>query len=540
MHVRCGAEVTAPLSARIQQLSLVCRAEGGIEGALSTELAPLAAGVIELWYANRAWEVVLDEGQQKWMRLWLATEGSRFNGSGRGRGKSLFELALLDEGARRWPQSKGRWCGLTGETAKAIVSQAYDDYFVTCPRELKPQWAGPDLQYAHNGSLVYVIGTDAKSFRRARGQHRLSIDVRDEYGFYQRPLEVDAALDAGLLLVGPSGKPGRPYYGTTPSDSPAHESNQVAVAHRARGAYDHETLFDNPRADPEVTIRDIMQKTAQTREQVLASTQFRREYLGERVVEEKRAAVPRWTNMRGADPTKHDLVVVLERPEYFDIYEALDPGKKTDPHAFLLAWFDFERQLLYFEHELELASVRHTVADIAREIKKLEEQAFGLNQWNGTLFGAKHWQEKYSELPEYLQEVVSDRAPRQPFLRIGDNDDLLLNSLNNDHGIAIFPTSKHDKHLAVDDFNELVTRGRIKVHPRCVRLIAQLEGTIWNEKRTEWVRTSADHGDLFDDALYITRNVHWHRDPRPPPPTWDNERKPNSYEKATGFRSRLG
>lgn len=530
----------SPLSAQMHQLTLVCRAEGGIEGALGTEHAPLAAALIELWYENRAWELVLDEGQQRWMRLWLSTEGSRFNGSGRQRGKSLFCLAALDEGARRWDGSKGRWCGLTAETATGIVTQAYDDYFVTCPRELKPRWDGPDLVYPHNGSSVYVIGTDAKSFRRGRGFGRISMDVRDEYGFYQRPLEVDAALDAGLLVPGPSGKPGRRYYATTPSDSPAHESNQVALAHLAGERYDHETLYDNPRADPEATIRGIMETTGQSREDVLKSTAFRREYLGERVVEEKRAAVPRWTTMRGADPTKHNLVVALERPEYFDIYEALDPGKKVDPHAALVAWFDFSRQLLYFEHELELVSVRHTVADLARELKKLETEAFGANAWDGTLFGAEHWREKYSELPEYLQEAVSDRAPRQPFLRIGDNDDLLLNSLNNDHGIAIFPTEKHDKHLRVDDFNELVTLGRIKVHPRCVRLRAQLAGTIWNEKRTEWVRTAVDHGDLLDCAIYIARNVLWHRDCRPPPPQWGNERKPNSYERATGFRSRLG
>lgn len=528
------------LQLQMQELALVCRAEGGIEGALGTQVAPFAAAVIELWYANRAWELVLDEGQQRWMRLWLESEGSRYNGSGRGRGKSLFELAILDEGARRWPTSKGRWCGLTYETAKGIVGQAYDDYFVTCPREIKPQWDGQDLTYPHNGSLIYVIGTDAKSFRRSRGQHRLSIDVRDEYGFYQRPLEVDAALDGGLLVPGPSGKPGRVYYGTTPADSPAHESNAVAEAHVARGAYDHETLFDNPRADPEATIRDICNKSNQTREQVLQSTSFRREYKGERVVEETKAAVPRWTTMRGPDPTKHRLVRRLPRPEYFDAYVSLDPGKRTDPHAALWAWFDFSRQLLYFERELEMASVRHTVADIARELKAIEAELYGVNSWNGTLFGADEWLKKYEQLPEYLQEVVSDRAPRQPFLRVGDNDDLLLNTLNNEHGIAIFPTDKHDKHLNVDSFNELVAQERIIVSPDCPRLITQLSTTIWNEKRTEWVRTPSDHGDLLDDALYIARNVLWHRDARPPPPQWGLEQRPqSSYEKATAIRRRL-
>lgn len=502
-------------AARMQQLVLACRAEGGIERVLRTELAPLAAGVIELWHANRAWEVVLDEGQQRWMRRWLDSEGSIFNGSGRQRGKSLFWLAVLDEGARRWPTSKGRWCGLTAETATGIVTQAFDDYFVTCPKELQPRWDGPDLQY-WNGSLVYVIGTDAKSFRRGRGFGRISIDVRDEYGFYQRPLEVDAALDAGLTVPGPSGKPGRVGYSTTPSDSPAHESNQVAEAHLAADRYDHETLFDNPRADPEVTIRDIMQKTGATREQVLTSTSFRREYMGERVIEETRAAVPRWSKAKGGEPTKHALVRIIERPEHVDYYVSLDPGKNTDPHAALIAWFDYARQLLYFEYELELASARTTAREVAAALKALETEAFGANGWNGTLLGAAYWKQLYDEVPEYLQGSISDTAPRQPFLRVGDGEDLtMLKDLQVDHGISMFPTAKHDKHLAVDGFNDRVGLGQVAVHPRCVRLITQLSSTIWNEKRTAWERTPKDHGDLLDDAVYIDRNVARGRDPRP-------------------------
>lgn len=506
--------MTDLLSARMRDLALVCRAEGGIEGALGTELAPLAAGVIELWYANRAWEVVLDEGQQRWMRLWLGTEGSRFNGSGRQRGKSLFCLAALDHGAREWPTSKGRWCGLTAETATGIVTQAFDDYFVTCPKELKPRWDGPDLVY-WNGSLVYVIGTDAKSFRRGRGFGRISIDIRDEYGFYQRPLEVDAALDAGLTVPGPSGKPGRPYYATTPSDSPAHESNVVAEAHLARGAYDHETLYDNPRVDPEATIRGLMEKTGQTREQVLKSTLFRREYKGERVVEETRAAVPRWTNLKGDEPTKHALVREWPTPEHVDFYASLDPGRHLDPHAALIAWWSFELQHLHFTHELEMPSAMNTAREVLIALKSLEKEAWGADAWDGTLLGAEWYAKAFKEMPEYLQRAVSKNAPRQPYLRVGDpSEENMLKDLSA-LGYAMIPCQVHDKHLAVDNFNDMVGLGQVTVDPRCVRLITQLGSTIWDEKRKTWVRTGKDHGDLIDDAVNISRSLNRHRDPRP-------------------------
>lgn len=542
--------MTSLLQQRVAQLTAAIRDEGGFERAAARpDVAAIAEAMRELWHLNRAWEAVLDEGrpgitlrggQLGWMRRWLASTGSVFNGSGRQRGKSLWCFAVLDTYCRQWPGARTRWCGLTIDTARAIVGQAMTDYLATCPDALKPVAEGDDWVYP-NGSRIIVMGTDAVTFRRGRGFGRIGVDVRDEYGFYQRPGEVDRALDPGLQVPGPSGKPGRVLYATTPSESPAHESNDVAKAHIARGAYEHETYRDNPRVEAADVERSECERSGQTREELLDSTAFRREYLGERVIEETRAAVPRWARMAGPDATSHQLVVALDRPQHFDAYVSLDPGKKTDPHAALLAWFDFARQLLYFEYELELPSVRNTVADIAAALKALEREAWGLDAWDGTLFGAEHWREQHAELPEYLQEAVSAAAPRQPFLRVGDNDDLVLNTLAAEHGIAIFPTAKDDKHLAVDNFNQLISLGRVKVHPRCKRLIAQLDGTLWNEKRTAWVRTATDHGDLLDCAIYISRNVAWHRDCRPVPKLpWEANPKASSWETATSLRRRLG
>jgi hypothetical protein len=56
------------------------------------------------------------------------------------------------------------------------------------------------------------------------------------------------------------------------------------------------------------------------------------------------------------------------------------------------------------------------------------------------------------------------------------------------------------------------------VHPRCKRLLAQMSGTLWNKARTEWERTSLDHGEGVDCLVYLGRNVRWHRDCRPVPP----------------------
>lgn len=509
--------------ARIDALARACRAEGSIEAVRDRELEPVRLAVVELWHRNLAWEFILDAGvpgrtltggQVAWMRRWLESDGSRFNGSGRQRGKSLFHLACVDWVNRQWPGSKGRWCGLTAETADGIVRQAYDDYFVTCPADLKPKWLNGDLQYP-NSSALFVVGTDAESFRRARGMGRISVDVRDEYGFYQKPLETDNALDAGVSVPGPWGRMGRILYSTTPSESPAHESNVVAEAHLAAGKYEHETLFDNPRSNPESVISGIMEKTGLTREQVLVSTAFRREYMGERLVEETRAAVPRWSKSKGPNPAAHALVREMPVPDHVDFYVALDPGKTLDPHAALIAWWSFELQHLHFTHELEMPSALNTAPEVFEALKALEVSAFGANSWVGTLLGAKWYAEAFKDVPEFLQRSLSENAPRQPYLRVGDGEDATMLKDLARSGYAMFPTAKHDKHLAVDGFNDMVGRGQVTVEPRCVRLITQLGSTIWDEKRRTWVRTGKDHGDLIDDAVYISRSLNRHRDPRP-------------------------
>jgi hypothetical protein len=503
------------ITARIDALALLVRSEGGVfEAAYHEEsVAPIAHALAELWEKNEAWRAVLDGGQQRWLEAWRDSDGSWYNGSGRQRGKSLAHLAIVDWHNREWAGSRCRWMGLTGETAEAIVKQAVVDLFVTCPTHLKPQWQSGDLVWP-NGSTLIVGGTDAKSFRRARGFGRISIDVRDEYGFWQRVADTDGALSGGLIIPGPNGKPGRILYGTTPADTPSHESEGTAETHEAAGRLWRETIYDNPRADVESTLRSIEAKTGQTREQVLRSTSWRREYLGERVVEEKHAAVPRWAEL-GAGLPSHPSVVEVQRPEYVDYYGGGDFGKRRDPHAYLLAWFDFPSQLLYFEHELEMPSVSTTGAEWAQAMKELERRAWGADAWGGTLLGAEEWDRDFKNIPEYLRRAVSKDAPRQPYLRVGDDDDTMLKELVQLHGIAMFPTAKHDKHVRVDEFNSAVGRGQVKVHPRCVRLIQQMRGTIWNEQRTEWVRTERDHGDVLDTALYIFRNVRWHRDCRP-------------------------
>lgn len=477
---------------------------------------PIPDEVQELWRKGEAWKVILDEGQLKWTELWNQHQDSVFNGSGRQRGKSLWALSILDTAARKYSKERVRWTGLTIDTARNIVGQAGEDYWLTCPEALKPKRSGDDYVYP-NGSTLFVVGTDAQTFRRARGMARIAVDVRDECGFYQEFQAVNSALTPGTQVPGPSKKSGRVLYSSTPSESPAHASNTVIRIHQARLAYICETFFQNPRVDPEVIIQQQMAETGLSRDQLLASTSFRREFLGELILEETLAAIPRWEQKRGLDKTKHELVAILPRPEYFNAYVALDLGGHVDPHMALFAIFDPATGVLYVEDELELASAKFTIAEFASAIKEKERDLYGLNAWDGTLAGADQWQKQFGLLPEYMRAAVSKSAPKQPLLRVGDNDNLALNTLMQDHKLAVVPSQKHDKVLHVDAFNNRVGRGQFMVHPRCTRLLTQLSTTTWNKARTSWERTSIDHGDAIDCAVFLERNVFWTYDGRPAP-----------------------
>lgn len=489
----------------LEELRLELDKLGGVAAACARSEV-LEAIVGEAWAQGWAWELVCDARQAEWVRAFRATDGSWAWGHGRQRGKSFGALALVDAVLRQHAGARARYCALTLLSAKAILSNAEEDFYATCPEELRPHRdARSDDLLWPNGSRLVVLGTDAKSFRRGRGFSRIALQVLDECGFYQDLEAVDRALGPSLQVPGPTGRPGRTLYCSTPSESPAHPWTRVKALHRARGRLLVETYRDNPRVDSEKVIADEMAAKGLTREELLASTAFRREFGGEDVVESTRAAVPTWTLERA-----ERLTVAIPRPAHFDAYESLDLGFSPDPSFVLFGFFDFARNGLVIERELECR--QKTVAQLAAEWKAAELEAWGVDRYDGTM---RALEDEVATLPGWLQRAAHASAPKQPFLRVGDDNALVLAELAGTHGIAVMPTRKDEKALAVDFLCQLVASERLFVNPACVKTLEQLASTIWDPTRTEWERTATNHGEAIDCLVYMARNVRWHRDPRP-------------------------
>lgn len=458
----------------------------------------------QLWLRGMPTEALLDAGQREWIDSFRKGQGHGVWMIGRQRGKTFAAVTMAVEFAVRTPGAVIRYAAQTAKSAEGIIGPTLRDILKDCPEELKPKvnemkgtvtWP--------NDSVMTWAGTDNDQFDRLRGP-KAHLILLDEAAFYAKLDEVEAALIPQLTTTG-----GKCLYLSTPPQNPSHLFVSRLNAAKARNMAQHDTLLTNPRLKPEGVER-LLQNEAErlglTLEEFRGSTYCRREYFAEIVTEESKAAVPSFTQERAKE-----VVCERVRPAHFDGYVAMDLGL-IDGHGVLFGYWDYERARLVVEDEILL---RGKATDILAEAVKSKETAlWGNTRFEGTLFGAKDW----GDTPEWLKGVYSEKAPRQPYLRVADNLLLVLADIHQRHGLAFFPTPKDDKHMAVDALDIAMRTGQVEIHPRCVNLIHQLYSTLWDNNRRQWERSSEGHGELVDCLVYLWRNVRKNRDPRPPQP----------------------
>jgi hypothetical protein len=464
----------------------------------------------ELWRRGEVVSLLCrgDAEQEGWVRRVQTTNEPNVWLVGRQRGKSFAALALACETCVRGAGSIVRYAMLTGKSARAAIVPTLALILADCPDELRPKVSEEHgvVQW-RNGSTITWAGTDNEQFDRLRGP-RAHLVILDESAFYADLERVEAALLPQLTTTN-----GKVLYLSTPPETPAHPFLQRYQAARANGVGVHATIHSNPRLGPagvQAVVHREASRLGYTDEEVQRSTYWRREYLAEVVAEESRAALPSWD-----EAAQRECVLETPRPPHFDAYVSFDWGWQPDPSFGIWGWHDVASSRIVVEEECEWRA--KTLSEIAADAKAIELRLYGADRFDGTLLGAKDFLER--TVPDvWLSKCISDKAPRQPYLRVGDNDVQLLAEMSGPHGYAIMPTDKADKHLQVDNLNMLIRQRRLIVHPRCKRLLAQMSGTLWNKARTEWERTSLDHGEGVDCLVYLGRNVRWHRDCRPVPP----------------------
>lgn len=481
---------------------------------------PLSAAAIgEAWRRGFPSQVLLDAQQLGWTKRFNEGEGNAVWCVSRQVGKSYASAA--DDCDFSLQNEKGivRYCAKTKESAAAIMLPTLEMLLQDCPKDIAPRRIDSHIwEWPTTLSRWYIFGTDAESFNRGRGPrtHRLKLD---ECGFYQDLVGVEAALLPALQTTG-----GKCLYLSTPSDSPGHDYALRVQAARAAKRLEHATIYDNPRVNVETVIRGECARLGMSREELLRSTYWRREYMAEWVTEESRAACPSWPAV--ADECTREW----PRPTHFAGLTSHDWGGYTgDPHAALFGYYDFKAGKLVVEDEDEVRG--GTMGMLVDRWKAKETNLWGKRAWDGTLWGAGYFEEHTKALPDFLKPALLAKGPSQPFLRVCDHDDNLQGEFITLYGYALLPTDKAEKHFHVDQLNQGLREKRVIIHPRCRRLLEQLRTTLWDEKRRQWVRTEKDHGDLVDDLVYMWRGCPFNFDPFPPaPPTYWGEAKESADE----------
>lgn len=384
-------------------------------------------------------------------------------------GKSVTLLTTAIRQCLKHPNSRVLYLSTTTEQTAEIVDQTVDVVLEHCPPELRPKHKIKDNKYVFpNGSEIRFKGLDKVTHNAIRGV-KAHLTILDEACFVRELKQiVDNAVMPMAISCG-----GRILFGSTPPESPAHDS--VALIHRC--------MQKNA-----LIVKDIysMKGILYTEAQIASfeeeaggahTSVFRREYLALVEPETDRAIVPAATPEKMAK-----LIQEVPMPKGYwpDCYVGIDFGTR-DLTVALFGFWDYENARLVIQDELVLGDKRATTENIAAGIKETEKRI-----WNG----------------------------RAPFRRYSDNEIFLLRDLVKLHGLDVRATAKDNKEAQINHLNIMVQKEQILIHPRCKTLIFHLKYGIWDKNRREFARSKElGHSDAIDALIYLLRNVKRNRNP---------------------------
>ena len=178
---------------------------------------------------------------------------------------------------------------------------------------------------------------------------------------------------------------------------------------------------------------------------------------------------------------KKDVVRKWKDPGFFYPEICFDAGAKDYCHM-LFGFVDFREQTLIIKDEIWVHY--KSTGQITDLLKGKQREVFPKNKFKAHIF---------ADAP--LQQLIDFQI---------------------DHGISVEPALKHDADVTLSSLRTAVQSGKIMIDPKCERLIYQLENGVWNDKRTDWVRSEElGHCDGISALAYFNRCAKWRRNPYP-------------------------
>lgn len=390
-------------------------------------------------------------------------------------GKSYALCCIATEKCLQKPNTVVKFIAPTQKHVKMIIRPLLKEIFRDCPSELRPEFRTADNIYRFsNGSEIQLAGTDSGHAESLRGGSA-DLCIVDEAGF----CDDLRYIVQSILIPTTTTTRGKIILSSTPPKLPTHEFVKYMEDAEQRGNFVKKTIYDGLGARiTQDMIQEIIDELGGE-----DSPDFRREYMCELIRDEEMTVVPEFSK-----DMQESVCVEWPRPPYFDIYVGGDIGFK-DLTVFLYGYYDFRNGKIIIEDELVMNGKKMTTDALAKGMRRIEKDL-------------------------YFSETTKDVQP--PYLRVCDNNLIVINDLWNLHGISFLATPKDDSAMALNNMKILMKQGRIIINPRCKTLINHLKYATWNKSQNSYSR-SADNGhyDAVDALKYFCRAVQLHKNPYP-------------------------
>ena len=358
-----------------------------------------------------------------------------------------------------------RYASVTQKAVRKMIHPIFKEVFSKAPLKIRPKWNNLEGAYQFaNGSEIHIAGVNNGHSDDLRGT-AADLCIVDEAAFVDElSYLVDSVLMPQLLTVENS----KLIMASSSPLSPAHQFTSYIHEARDRNSYAAFDIYQG--GYPEDTIEEFC-KEAGGKE----STTWRREYLNEIIVDSQYAIVPEFNPsiIQEYEPTDLD--------KYFHRYVGMDIGTK-DFTAIVSGVYDFQKASVFILDEKVLKGPEVTTSNIASSVTLLEST-----------------------------------FPNETYRRVADNNNIiLLQDLGTLHQKHFIPTNKDSLEAMVNELRLYVQSGRLFVSPKCTHLLGCLEFGVWNNKRTEWGRSSQyGHFDALAALMYLVRNIDQHTNPIP-------------------------
>jgi len=387
-------------------------------------------------------------------------------------GKTHILCLIAIEYAIRNPNSMIRFAAPTAGSLRKSIFPIMAVIFEDCPTNMKPTFKGFDGMYQfNNGSQIHMSGTDNGHHETLRGT-KSDLNLIDEAGFMDN-LEyiVQSILIPQTLTCN-----GFTLISSTPSKTPDHDSYYLFKDCAEKGDVSVFTIDDN------TSITDDVKEMYVKEAGGIASTTYRREYLCEDVTDSEQAIIPEWKEV--------EHVKIIEKDPYYQYYHkyvAMDTGVRDFTVA-LFAYYDFAKSTLIVEDEHVINGPEMTTDKLADEIRAIEKRLW---------------------------------SPQQPYLRVADNNNLILiQDLTRLHNLPFSPTTKTSLEAMVNQVRIMVATGKLIIHPRCEQTIGCLNYGVWSKNsqngKMGFARSKVyGHYDALAALVYLCRCIDTFTNPIP-------------------------